>query len=54
MGGIPIVHGSALFQRGETQSLATTTVATLADTGEGGSSLIVHYTSPPFANNDVR
>ncbi len=53
VGGVPVVHGSALFTRGETQSLATATVATLSDAGEGASPLIVHYTSPPFANNEV-
>lgn len=53
VGGVPVVHGSALFMRGETQSLTTATVATLSDAGEGASPLIVHYTSPPFANNEV-
>ncbi len=51
---VPVVHGSALFQRGETQSLATATVASLNDTSEEASSLVVHYTSPAFANNEVR
>lgn len=50
---MPVVHGSALYQAGETQSLATATVSTLAESGEGASSLVVHFTAPPFASNEV-
>lgn len=53
VGSIPVVHGSALVQRGETQSLATATVTSMSDSAEGSSPLVVHFTAPPFASNDV-
>lgn len=57
VGVLPRVHGSALFQRGETQSLVITTLGTSKDTQEldgltGGpksKSFILHYNFPPFS-----
>ena len=51
------VHGSALFERGETQALVTTTLGTSRDVQEmdgltGGSikkSFILHYNFPPYS-----
>jgi hypothetical protein len=48
-----VVHGSALVQRGETQSLATATITSLSESAEGSSTLVVHFTTPPFASNEV-
>lgn len=53
VGSVPVVHGSALVQRGETQSLATATVTSMSDSAEGSSPLVVHFTAPPFASNEV-
>lgn len=54
---LPRVHGSALFQRGETQSIVITTLGTSGDTQEmdgltGGAvskSFILHYNFPPYS-----
>lgn len=54
---LPRVHGSSIFQRGETQALATTTLGTSRDAQEldaltGGAeskSFILHYNFPPFS-----
>ncbi|CAD7698524.1 unnamed protein product [Ostreobium quekettii] len=58
---LPVVHGSALFGRGETQSLCTATVGGEGDTqveddvmGMATRSLFVHYTFPSFAVNETR
>lgn len=50
-----MVHGSALFQRGETQVLAAATVAATEarDASQGAPNLYVQYSSPPWANNEV-
>ncbi len=56
-GVLPRVHGSAFFQRGETQNIAITTLGTTSDTQEmdgltGGAkekSFILHYNFPPFS-----
>jgi polyribonucleotide nucleotidyltransferase len=56
-GVIPRVHGSAIFTRGETQSLVMTTLGTSRDVQEldgltGGAtakSFILHYNFPPFS-----
>ncbi|KAK9811328.1 hypothetical protein WJX72_001896 [[Myrmecia] bisecta] len=57
---VPVVHGSALVQRGETQSLVTATVGTAREEqrmdsvlGEDTKRLIVHYAKPAFATNEV-
>ncbi len=54
---LPRVHGSALFARGETQSVITTTLGTSKDAQEldgltGGTrmkSFILHYNFPPYS-----
>ncbi|EFN54220.1 hypothetical protein CHLNCDRAFT_36088 [Chlorella variabilis] len=54
---VPVVHGSALFSRGETQSLCTVTVGRRQEQqkmesllgGEGVKRLFVNYSFPPFA-----
>ena len=56
-GVVPRVHGSAIFTRGETQSLVMTTLGTSRDVQEldgltGGAtakSFILHYNFPPFS-----
>lgn len=60
MNRVPVVHGSALFQGGETQVLATATVGSPEDEQRmggvldpGNRRLIVHYSSPPYATNEV-
>lgn len=58
---VPVVHGSALFTRGETQSLCTVTVGNPGDEQrtesllerEGSKRLAVHYAFPAFAINEV-
>ncbi|MFV0337536.1 MAG: polyribonucleotide nucleotidyltransferase [Chthoniobacterales bacterium] len=57
VGLLPRVHGSALFQRGETQALALTTLATAEEGQEfdaygGGTTskrFLLHYNFPPFS-----
>ncbi|MDH3529139.1 MAG: polyribonucleotide nucleotidyltransferase, partial [Acidobacteriota bacterium] len=57
VGWLPRVHGSALFTRGETQAIATTTLGTKQDeqfmddleTGEIRRSLMLHYNFPPYS-----
>ena len=58
---IPIVHGSALFQLGGTQSLATATVGSPDDEQRmqglldaDSRRLIVHFAFPPYAPSNVR
>ncbi|MCH5283627.1 MAG: polyribonucleotide nucleotidyltransferase [Treponema sp.] len=53
---LPRPHGSALFTRGETQSLAVTTLGTLMDEqeyddidGERSEHFILHYNFPPYS-----
>ena len=50
------MHGSALFQRGETQAIVTATLGTSADeqkidalTGERWKRFMLHYNFPPFS-----
>ncbi|MGA2887338.1 MAG: polyribonucleotide nucleotidyltransferase [Terracidiphilus sp.] len=52
---LPRVHGSALFTRGETQALVTTTLGTMDDgqrlesyEGEKKKPFMLHYNFPPF------
>lgn len=62
MDAIPIVHGSALFTRGETQSLCTATVGRRGEQqkaesllgGESSKRLFVNYSFPPFAVGDTQ
>ncbi len=56
LGILPRAHGSALFTRGETQSLGTVTLGTKSDEqkidaleGESWSNYYLHYNFPPFS-----
>ena len=56
VGVLPRTHGSALFTRGETQSLVVTTLGTAQDEqrideliGESFKSFMLHYNFPPFS-----
>lgn len=60
VGILPRTHGSALFTRGETQSLATVTLGTFEDVqildGLGEESekrFMLHYNFPPFSVGEV-
>ncbi|MCH7807763.1 MAG: polyribonucleotide nucleotidyltransferase [Planctomycetes bacterium] len=61
VGVLPRVHGSALFQRGETQSLCVITLGTGRDeqivdglTEEYSKKFMLHYNFPPFCTGEVR
>jgi polyribonucleotide nucleotidyltransferase len=62
VGMLPCVHGSALFQRGETQVLASVTLGTGQDAQKidsliGGAQereFMLHYNFPPFATGEVK
>jgi polyribonucleotide nucleotidyltransferase len=61
VGVLPRTHGSALFQRGQTQALATVTLGTSSDmqimddlTGEYKEGFLFHYNFPGFATGEVR
>lgn len=61
IGLLPRAHGSALFTRGQTQSLATSTLGTKIDEQkveglEGGSwkRYMLHYNFPPFSVGEVK
>ena len=58
---LPYAHGSAIFTRGETQSLATVTLGTKMDMKETDEVLIqddqqfvLHYNFPPFATGEAK
>ena len=58
---LPTPHGSALFTRGETQSLTTVTFGTKLDelliesaAKSDYSSFILHYNFPPFSTGEVK
>ncbi|MBN1337692.1 MAG: polyribonucleotide nucleotidyltransferase [Bacteroidales bacterium] len=58
---LPAAHGSAIFTRGETQSLSTVTLGTKLDEQtidgaviEGKSNFILHYNFPPFSTGEVK
>ncbi len=60
VGLLPRAHGSALFQRGETQALVTTTLGTFEDIqrldllqGEDFKRFMLHYNFPPFCVGEV-
>ena len=60
VGVLPRTHGSALFTRGQTQSLTTVTLGTKRDEQmiEGLKELstkrfILHYNFPPFSTGEV-
>ena len=57
---LPRTHGSALFTRGETQSLGITSLGSVNDEqrlddieGEGSKSFMLHYNFPPFSVGEV-
>src|ERR1700686_569261 len=59
-GVLPRVHGSAIFTRGETQALVTTTLGTSDDMqrlegfeGEAKKRFMLHYNFPPFSVGEV-
>ena len=61
VGYLPYAHGSAIFTRGETQSLATVTLGTKMDMKEMDEVLIqedqqfvLHYNFPPFATGEAK
>jgi polyribonucleotide nucleotidyltransferase len=61
IGILPRAHGSALFSRGQTQSLGVTTLGTKIDEqlvetleGETSKSYMLHYNFPPFSVGEVR
>ena len=58
---LPCAHGSAIFTRGETQSLASVTLGTKLDMKEQDEVLIqddqqfvLHYNFPPFATGEAK
>ncbi len=61
VGLLPCAHGSAIFQRGETQALVTTVLGTGADeqrvdglADEFSKKFMLDYNMPPFAVGEVR
>jgi polyribonucleotide nucleotidyltransferase len=59
-GVVPRAHGSAVFTRGETQALVTTTLGTSDDMqrlegfeGEAKKRFMLHYNFPPFSVGEV-
>ncbi|MDD5708527.1 MAG: polyribonucleotide nucleotidyltransferase, partial [Kiritimatiellae bacterium] len=62
VGLLPRVHGSALFNRGETQSLGTITLGAKQDVqdmdaiagGDKSKSFMLHYNFPPYSVGEVR
>ncbi|HBS48366.1 TPA: polyribonucleotide nucleotidyltransferase [Candidatus Dependentiae bacterium] len=61
-GILPCVHGSALFQRGETQALVSVTLGTAQDAQKeeqmfGGvidKTFMLHYNFPPYSTGEVK
>lgn len=58
---LPTVHGSAIFTRGETQSLSTVTLGNKLDEQTidgamiaGSESFLLHYNFPPFATGEAK
>jgi len=58
---LPTPHGSAVFTRGETQSLTTVTLGTKLDEkiiddvlNNGRERFLLHYNFPPFSTGDAR
>lgn len=58
---IPSAHGSAIFTRGETQSLTTVTLGSKSDEKiidealfEGTEQFLLHYNFPPFSTGEAR
>ncbi|HEX2695610.1 MAG TPA: polyribonucleotide nucleotidyltransferase, partial [Acidobacteriota bacterium] len=60
VGSLPRTHGSAIFTRGETQSLATVTLGTVEDAqrldnlgNDSKKRFMLHYNFPPFSVGEV-
>jgi len=58
---LPAAHGSAVFTRGETQSITTVTLGTKMDAKlvddvlkKGNDKFLLHYNFPPFSTGDAR
>ena len=58
---LPSAHGSAVFTRGETQSIVTVTLGSKMDQQmidgavfEGTSNFLLHYNFPPFSTGEAR
>lgn len=58
---LPRTHGSALFTRGETQSLVVTTLGSRSDEqktdlllGDSSKNFMLHYNFPPFSVGEVK
>ncbi|MCC6333403.1 MAG: polyribonucleotide nucleotidyltransferase [Myxococcales bacterium] len=61
VGSLPRTHGSAVFQRGETQALVVATLGTAEDdqrietlAGEISRTFLLHYNFPPFSVNETK
>lgn len=61
LGVLPSAHGSAIFQRGETQGLVVCTLGSKADEqryeslqGEGSKSYMLHYNFPPYCVGECK
>jgi polyribonucleotide nucleotidyltransferase len=61
IGVLPRTHGSAIFTRGETQSLSVATLGTALDEqridaleGESKKTFMLHYNFPPFSVGEVK
>ena len=58
---LPCAHGSAIFTRGETQSLSTVTLGTKLDEKQhdevlfqGSEQVVLHYNFPPFSTGEAK
>ena len=61
LGPLPAAHGSAIFTRGETQSLTTVTLGTKLDEKQidqvlvqGSEQFVLHYNFPPFSTGEAK
>ncbi len=61
VGCLPAAHGSAIFTRGETQSLTTVTLGTKLDEKQidsvlvqGSEQFVLHYNFPPFSTGEAK
>ncbi|MBP3440773.1 MAG: polyribonucleotide nucleotidyltransferase [Tidjanibacter sp.] len=61
VGVLPCAHGSAVFTRGETQSLSTVTLGTKLDEkmidevlNQGSEQFVLHYNFPPFSTGEAK
>jgi polyribonucleotide nucleotidyltransferase len=61
VGLLPRTHGSALFQRGETQAIVAATLGTAGDEqkidaliGESWKQFMLHYNFPPFSTGETK